>query len=143
MDRSFEAENVASLERLTALLSRLSDEQLMHPLSDGWTVSAVLAHVAFYDRRAAIAIDRLRTDGVKVSPLDVQVANDAMKPQWLLLPPRPVVAEALEAARLANEAVARCSDAEAGLIGGLEVDIFRSHHRDEHLAEIKQVLGLS
>ena len=34
-------------ERLESLIDRLSDAELAYPLSDGWTVSAVLAHLAW------------------------------------------------------------------------------------------------
>ena len=51
MDRSYVAENERERRRLHELVERLSDEELAHPMGDGWTVAAVLVHAAFWDYR--------------------------------------------------------------------------------------------
>ena len=48
-DRSYVAENRDQLARLRRVTDRLSDAQLSHPMPDGWTVSGVLGHLAFWD----------------------------------------------------------------------------------------------
>jgi hypothetical protein len=45
-------------QRLQVLVARLDDAELAYPLGDEWTVAAVLAHLAFWDRRAAILLAR-------------------------------------------------------------------------------------
>jgi hypothetical protein len=46
-DRTYVAENQTQLERLRALVDRLSDRELSRPMEAGWTVADVLAHLAF------------------------------------------------------------------------------------------------
>jgi hypothetical protein len=129
-------------ERLESLVNRLSDSDLARPLSDGWTVSAVLAHLAFWDRRAVVLIERWQREGVTVSSTDAHEINDAMKEQWLALPPRVAAQLAIDAARAADAAVERVDDTvardmEAKAAG---VSAQRADHRAEHLDQIEAVL---
>ena len=57
-DRSYVEENRAQLERLRALVDRLSDQELSRPMEAGWTVAGVLAHLAFWDFRIVTLLDR-------------------------------------------------------------------------------------
>lgn len=50
MDRSHADRNDAARTRLRDLVARLGDDGLARPLADGWTVGAMLAHLAFWDR---------------------------------------------------------------------------------------------
>src|SRR5213078_3423656 len=50
MNETYLANNEASLTRLRALVERLTDDDLRREMRDGWTVAALLAHLAFYDR---------------------------------------------------------------------------------------------
>ena len=43
VDRSYVEENRTQLERLRALVDRLSDQELSRPMEAGWTVAGVLA----------------------------------------------------------------------------------------------------
>src|SRR5215216_4207459 len=107
MANSFEDLNRRSLEELRAYLGQLSDDQLQQPLEDGWTVSASLCHVAFWDRRAAQFIYRLEKDENFRSPTEnVHVINDALLHQWRRIPAREAVAEVLEAGEEVNGKVA-------------------------------------
>jgi uncharacterized damage-inducible protein DinB len=47
LDRSFVERNRASTQRIRALVARLSDEDLQHPVGEYWTVAIALAHLAF------------------------------------------------------------------------------------------------
>ena len=58
MDRSHDTETDAERERLRSLVARLSDKELSRPMPGGWTVSAVLAHIAFWDARAIYFLDK-------------------------------------------------------------------------------------
>ena len=62
MTRSYVTENSAQRARLRALVDRLTDAELARPLDAGWTVAAVLAHVAFWDQRALTLIERWERD---------------------------------------------------------------------------------
>jgi hypothetical protein len=130
-------------ERLESLVGRLTDAELARPLSDGWTIAAVLAHVAFWDRRAVVLMERWRHQGVTASTTDPHEINDAMKDQWLALPPRVAARLAVDAARLADAAVATADET---LIRDMEsmnagVNVQRAEHRAEHLDQIERALA--
>jgi hypothetical protein len=131
--------NTASLVRMRAFAGRLTDDDLGRPHGDGWTAAAELAHVAFWDRRATVLLDRWARDGVSASDADVDAINDAMLPQWLLLSPRAAVADALAAGQEANERVAALTDELASaIVEGQVVRLDRSHHRAVHLDALER-----
>jgi hypothetical protein len=63
IDRSFLAENQRQRDRLCDLVGRMTDGDLERPLSHGWTVSDALLHLAFWDLRAAVIVERFRRHG--------------------------------------------------------------------------------
>src|SRR3989442_2623295 len=67
-DRSYVAQNNAQRERLRALVARLKDEDLRRPLPAGWTVAGVLAHLAFWDQRILVLIERWERSGPDLAP---------------------------------------------------------------------------
>jgi hypothetical protein len=130
-------------KRLEALVERLSDTDLVRPLTDGWTVAAALAHLAFWDHRAAVLVERWQHSGVSRSDADVDAINDAARPQWLALPPRWAAEDAVRAARAADSAL---DSAGAELVDqivaiGYPINVSRAAHRAEHLDEIEQALS--
>ena len=148
VDRSYVALNDAQRQRLSALVRRLSDAELGRALAAGWTVAGVLGHLAFWDQRILVLLERWEREGVSAvpPPLDhgaVDWINDATKPLLLALPPRRAaelavaIAEAVdrEVAGLPDELVARNAAA------GNPVNLLRAEHRREHLDEIERTLG--
>lgn len=148
VDRSYVARNDAQRQRLSALVRHLSDAELGRALAAGWTVAGVLGHLAFWDQRILVLLERWEREGVSAvpAPLDhgaVDWINDAAKPLLLALPPRRVaelavaIAEAVDrkAAALSDELVARNAAA------GIPVNLLRAEHRQEHLDEIERTLG--
>lgn len=134
--------NAESRARLRALIDRLSDEELGRSLENGWTVSAALAHLAFWDRRIAILVARALRGDLTPSPADVELINDALKPVWLALPPRAAADECLAAAAEADTAVAALpADLAQTLAGGADRRLDRSRHRTDHLREIEAALS--
>jgi hypothetical protein len=137
------ARDTRERERLESLVNRLSDAELARPLSDGWTISAVLGHLAFWDRRAVVLIERWQREGVTPSSTDAHEINDAMKEQWLGLPERVAAHLAMDAARAADAAIESVDDA---LVRDMEakragVSVQRAEHRAEHLDEIESALS--
>ena len=130
-------------ERLESLVNRLSDAELAQPLSDGWSVSAVLAHMAFWDRRAEVLIERWRRQGVTASTTDANEINDGMKEQWLALQPRVAAQIAVEAARAADAAMDAVDEAFIREMAEKRagVSIQRAEHRAEHLDQIEAALA--
>jgi hypothetical protein len=129
-------------QRLEALVARLSDSQLRTPMPDGWTVASVLAHLAFWDQRAALLLARWQRDGVSPSDADADVINDAAKAQWLALPPRVAAQQAVDAAWAADSALDGASPELLQQIVdlGSPISVQRSFHRAEHLDEIERSL---
>lgn len=141
------AANNASHERLQGAVEHLSDEALATPLGNGWTAGAAFGHLAFWDTRALVLLERWERGERSPSPADVTVVNDALLPQWLLLPPCVAADLAVSQAKLIDAGLAALSpehfatfarDAER-----LGVAIDRAGHRNEHLDEIEAALGAS
>lgn len=142
MDDQLVQRNAGSRARLRALIDRHSDEELGRSLENGWTVSATLAHLAFWDRRVAILLRRAQGGDLTPSPADFDLVNDALKPTWLALPPRAAADECLAAAEEADAAVAGLpTDLAQTLAGGAGVRLDRSRHRSDHLREIEAALS--
>lgn len=138
MGRDFSVANQASLDRLRQFIANSSDNDLRRPMPDGWTVAAYLAHLAFFDRRAARLIERWGRDGIGPSPMDAHALNDAMKPALLLLAPSDAAAEAIAAAEEANAAVANLrDDLLDAILAGQAIKLDRSEHRNYHLDEFE------
>lgn len=147
-DRAYVAENQAQLARLRALVDRLSDQELAQPMPAGWTVAGVLAHLAYWDQRIVVLMDRWGADGRGTPPplIDeaaVEWVNDAGKPLCLALPPREAARMAIAAAKAADQRVAEASDAllAANAAAGSPLSMLRAEHRREHLDEIDRILS--
>jgi uncharacterized damage-inducible protein DinB len=147
VDRSYVAENDAERERLRALARRLSDQDLARPMDAGWTVAAVLAHLAFWDQRIVVLLDQWERKGASWTPpleeaRDVDWINDAAKLLCLALPPRVAAELALAVAETVDRRVAAVSDAiiEANARAGAPLNWRRAEHRREHLDEIERAL---
>ena len=145
-DRSYVEENEAELRRLRELLDGLNDEQLATPMDAGWTVAAVLAHVAFWDYRIVTLLEQWGPEGDGPAPTYEEVAvhwiNDANKPIFLAIPPQVAKQIALDAADAADQAVATMSEellAKAEGAGWI-INPVRAEHRREHIDELEQVL---
>jgi len=144
-DRSYVAENDRERRRLEALVGKLDDPALSRAMPAGWTVAAVLAHLAFWDQRIVLLAEQLRR-GASVPPAeagDVDWINDAAKPTQLALAPRRAATLAVETARAADRAVAALSDdlLAKNAAAGSPINLLRAEHRREHLDEIEHVVG--
>ena len=146
-DRTFIAKNDAERARLRALVARLSDADLARPMPAAWTVAAVLGHLAFWDQRILVLLERWEQSPSiaprAINEADVDWVNDATKALLLAMPPRRAadlavaVADAVDArvAALPDDLLARNEAAGRPLL------MTRATHREEHLAEIERVLG--
>jgi len=146
VDRSHDAETDVERERLRALVARLSDDELSRPMPDGWTLSAVLAHVAYWDARAIYFLNKWGPDGEPsvYEPEDTDAANEAAKPLCLALPPGIAAQLALRLAEHADGSVRALSDAMLAKIrakGNPPFSLSRGSHRKEHLDDIERALA--
>jgi hypothetical protein len=146
-DRSYVAQNTAQRDRLREFVGRASDKELEAPMPAGWTVAAVLAHLAFWDQRIVVLVDAWQRAGAThvpstVADHDVDWINDAGKPMLLALPPRAAARLAVAAAEAADARVAGLKDefltANAAADG--PINPLRATHRKDHLDEIERAL---
>ncbi len=148
VDRGFVNENTKERARLNALVGRLSDAELARPLAAGWTIAAVLAHVAFWDQRALLLLERWRQDGLAAVPeglneADVDWINDAGKPLFLAMSPRRAAETAVAIAAAVDRTIESLPDefVTRNAAAGTPVSLLRAEHRREHLDEIDAALG--
>ena len=144
MDRSFVEENARERKRLRSLVEILTDEQLSFPLGNDWTISVALAHLAFWDQRASVLIEKWQKEGIGPSPIDLDVVNEATRPLCLAVPPRAAAEFALTSALAIDQAIEQLApDFMADIeTKGQTVRLNRATHRHGHLEQIKQALGL-
>ena len=146
-DRSYVAENQAQLARLRAFVDSLTDAELAQPMPAGWTVAGVLAHLAYWDQRIVVLMDRWGADGrgtpptAAVDDAAMEWVNDASKPLCLALAPRAAARLAVEAATAADQRAAAASDAllTTNAAAGSPLSMRRAEHRREHLDEIERM----
>ncbi len=141
LDRSFIEQNRASTERIRTLAARLSDEEMLHPVGQHWTVAIVFAHLAFWDRRVLYVLDRTQEDRRLFIPnLDI-VVNDISLPLWAAIPPRPAAQLAIATAQELDQ---RLIDFPPALLEEIYTYnrrwVVRSLHRNEHLDEAEAAL---
>src|SRR5687767_2937167 len=101
MDRSYIAENNAERGRLQALIGRLTDADMAHPMSEKWTVGVGLLHLAFWDRLSLSKFEEWeRTGMVEIPPMRDMVdgINNAMLPWWRTVAPAQIKHEVIAAA---------------------------------------------
>lgn len=145
LDRAYVEQNTRERERLLALVTRLSDDELRSPVNERWTVAGVLGHIAFWDARVLVLADKLQR-GVPFSPSDnepedVDWINDAARPLIHAIAPREAAQLTLRLAEETDQCVASLApgrmwpnDADSPL------NPLRATHRAEHLDEIEAVL---
>jgi mycothiol maleylpyruvate isomerase-like protein len=142
MEVSYLAHNQSERERLRTLAARLSDDDLARTLYEGWTVAAVLAHVAFYDLRALALLQKWERGEGSPSPLDADAINAAMQPLCLAIPPREAARLAITAADAVDQKVETLSPEVLSTLreAGNPVNLNRWEHRGEHLVQIEHAL---
>ena len=144
-DRPYVERNARELERMRALIDRVSEEDLRLPVNEYWTVAGVLGHIAFWDARVLALAGKLERD-VPFSesdsePEDVDWINDSSRPFIHAVEPSALARLALEIAEGTDRKVATLpperlypTDPDSPLYA------FRSSHRGEHLDDIEAAL---
>jgi hypothetical protein len=107
----------------------------------------MLAHLAFYDFRAAALLDRWQQTGVVVaSPIDFDLVNAASEHLLLSIPPRRAAELCLTAANAIDQRVAAVDGdflARIEAAGNPYNSLFRAPHRRGHIAQIQEALSKS
>ena len=142
MEQEYVARNDRERDRLGRVVARLSDDDVARELDGGWTVGDALAHLAFYDRRAQVLLERFSRDGVAASPYDYETINQALLPLTRRIPPRAIAEEVIAAAEAADAAAAALPQAMLAEVAARnEVRVDRSEHRRNHLDQIEAALA--
>jgi uncharacterized damage-inducible protein DinB len=136
--------NDESRARLHALVERLDRTELAQSAMPGWSVSALLAHLAFWDR-FNVHRWRSRLAGTQLPALDVldDLINDSALPAWNALPPEIAARDALVSAEEGDAFVAALTPEVTSrwLAEGRPRSLYRSEHRREHLDDIDRALA--
>src|SRR5687768_10864611 len=143
----YSEQNAQSRRRLEMLLRGLSDEDLARSTDYGWTVAALLAHLAFWDQRMIVILRRWLEEGFDPSPIDAAAVNDSLRVICHALDPRPAIelclssAEAVDAEleTLTPELVKQIEEHTAATETQFRMN--RSLHRDGHLNDIEALLN--
>lgn len=143
MVNAYSDNNACELDRLISLAERLTDEELITPLSSGWTVSGILAHLAFWDLRAMTLLRKWTQDGIGPSPIDVDIVNEAMREHCTAIAPQASVHLAVSSAVAIDTEIDQL-DAETLReveTNGQTVHLDRATHRHMHLDQIEEALA--
>jgi hypothetical protein len=147
-DRSYVEHNAREFDRMHALVERLTEDELLKPVNEYWTVAGVLGHIAFWDARVlALAGKMERATPFSPSdyePEDVDWINDASRPLIHAVEPRALAELAL---RLAEQTDQRVADLPPERMypndENSPLNAMRADHRGEHLDDIEAALGAS
>ncbi len=146
MSPSHLEQNDSERERLFTLTDRLSEPELRALVHGEWTISATLAHLAFWDRLAMGFFQR-RAAGNDIDDGTPgwydHVLNDAVLPESMALAPADAVRLVREAASAIDAAVASLDVQAVDALAAEDSWLLRRHrHRREHLDEIEQALAV-
>ena len=142
----YSEQNAESRRRLEALVRGLSDQDLARSTDYGWTVTALLAHLAFWDQRMTVILRRWMEEGFDPSPIDSGAVNDALRVVCHALDPRTAIelclssAEAVDAEfdTLTPDLVKQLEEHAAATETQFRMN--RSLHRNAHLDDIESLL---
>jgi len=139
------ADNAQELQRLQAQLGQLSESDLSKPLPHGWTVAAALMHCAFWDRIVLLRWESWEREGINwLQTLELDTLNNALLPQWLVVPLDETKRQVLEASNSVDRKIASLP---ARLVeeyineGKSTWMLHTAGHRREHLNEIERALA--
>jgi hypothetical protein len=135
----FVNENNPSRHRLETVVRGLSAEDFSRTTPYGWTIAALLAHMAFWDQRMLVLLRRWKADGVDQSPVDANMTNDALRPLCHALDPRVAADLCLSAAQALDAELETLTPEFMAQIeaGGTHFRMNRALHRNDHLKDIE------
>lgn len=100
--------------------------------------------MAFWDRRALILLRKWKQEGIGPSPLDVDVANEAMREHCTAIPPRAAAQMAVACTTAIDREIEQL---DAEMLAAVEADggtvrLNRATHRKLHLEQIERALEI-
>jgi hypothetical protein len=143
MDKTYIADNNRERERLIKLVNEITDKELELVIyKEGWTIAAMLGHLAFWDNYALALLKRWKRDGVKPSLHEWNEINDALLPLVLNIPPRKAAELAVASAKATDYEIEQSTPEFLKAVEALKEPfrLNRSIHRKMHLDEIEVFL---
>jgi hypothetical protein len=146
MASSFVQDNDESRRRLEARLHNLSDQDLARSTEYGWTVAALLAHLAFWDQRMVVILKRWQESGFDSSPIDPAAVNDAIKVLCHAIDPCATIELCLASAQVIDAELAALTPdlvqqiEEHCQATSTQFRLNRSLHRNDHLKDIELLM---
>jgi hypothetical protein len=140
---AYVADNTTQRHRLVQVTARLSESDLIRPISGGWSVATKLAHLAFWDAYCLAQVEAWERTGLAPAPADIDAMNHAVRTLSEAIPPSAAARLACAAAEAIDQKLERLS---AELVTAIEAAgrvriLRRSMHRQEHLDQIEAVLS--
>lgn len=138
---SISANNSESTERLSALVARLSTEDMKRSLGGGWTFGFALAHLAFWDARQVAALQRMSRG--EAFPSEDLATNAALEAIASTFDQSAIGQAAVNAARQLDAVVQSLTSEQVDALvnTGKSYAIDRAPHREEHIRQIEEALG--
>ena len=135
------ASNSTSTERLTALVARLTPQDLQRSLGGDWTVAFALVHLAFWDARQVAALNRFANG--HGFPAEDYATNATLEAIAAAFNPATLGAAAVTAAEQLDATVESLTSEQLDELrsAGLAYAVERAPHREEHMQQIEDVLG--
>ncbi len=135
--------NAESLAEMRDFLSTLTEAELSTPMPAGWTVSAVLCHLMFWDQRALTLLEKWDKEPIVYSTIDTDVVNEVTRFLCLAVPAEKAVELFLQTAETLDTRISRLESDRIKEIEeqGKNVRLLRADHRAMHLADIRKGLG--
>ena len=143
----YSAQNAESRRRLETVVRGLSDQDLARSTDYGWTVAALLAHLAFWDQRMIVILRRWQQEGLDSSPMDAGVVNDTLRVICQAIEPQAAIELCLSSAEavdsefdtLTADFVKQLEEHAAATETQFRMN--RSLHRNAHLDDIETLLN--
>ncbi len=132
--------NARTTRRLRELVSRLDESAMSRSLGDGWTVAFALVHLAFWDVRQDVALQRyVRGDEFAAEDVTTNATLEAIAP---LFDPATAGAVAVRAAEQLDATLESLTGEQLESLRreGFAYAIERWRHREDHVAQIEEVL---
>ncbi len=143
----YSQQNADSRRRLDSLVRRLSNIDFALSTDYGWTVPALLAHLAFWDQRVLVILRRWQEEGFDPSPIDARAVNHSLKVICQALEPRTAIELCLSSAEAVDTELETLSPElvkqmeKHAQANDTQFRMNRSLHRDGHLNDIEALLN--
>ena len=134
--------NRKSTERMQQIVHGLSEQELSKTIGNNWSVSIILAHLAFWDQRVIHVIETAKKNRALNAPLFDDQLNDILAPILRAIPPAEATRMAVKIAEALDKSLEECPTELIDQMMMVNSRLLeRSIHRNDHLAEIESIIN--